>query len=169
MSLRAQDDAELGLLEQLRHGREHLSAERALSGPGLFELYRAVAASKGEPPVALAPNDVVMRALSGEDAAAGEAFELFVTWLGRFAGDAALLFGARGGVYLGGGIAPKIKTALSRGAFRTAFEQKGRMAAYLAPIPVYVILAEFAALKGAAVKLRSALAASSDNLTRPTL
>lgn len=163
MSLRAQDDAELGLLEQLRHGREHLSAERALSGPGLFELYHAIAASKGEPPAALAPNDVVMRALSGGDAAAGEALELFVTWLGRFAGDAALLFGARGGVYLGGGIAPKIKTVLSKGAFRTAFEQKGRMGAYLAPIPVYVILAEFAALKGAAVKLRAALAASSGN------
>jgi len=169
MSLRAQDDAELGLLEQLRHGREHLSAERALSGPGLLELYRAVAASKGERPAALAPNDVVVRALGGEDAVAGEALELFVTWLGRFAGDAALLFGARGGVYLGGGIAPKIKAALSKGAFRTAFEQKGRMGAYLAPIPVYVILAEFAALKGAAVKLRSAFAASSDHLTRPTL
>jgi len=161
MSLRAQDDAELGLLEQLRHGREHLSAERALSGPGLLELYRAIAAVQGVPAAALAPNDVVTRALSGVDAVAAEALDLFVTWLGRFAGDAALLFGARGGVYLGGGIAPKIKAALSDGAFRAAFEQKGRMGAYLAPIPVYVILAEFAALKGAAVKLRSRLAASS--------
>ena len=86
-----------------------------------------------------------------------EALDVFITWLGRFAGDAALLFGARGGVYLGGGIAPKIASALSSGAFRAAFEQKGRMAAYLAPIPVYVILAGFATLKGAAAALKITL------------
>ena len=59
-------------------------------------------------PAKLEPNDVLTRALSGEDRIAVEALDVFVTWLGRFAGDAALLFGARGGVYLGGGIAPKI-------------------------------------------------------------
>jgi glucokinase len=92
-------------------------------------------------------------------AAAGEALGLFINWLGRFAGNAALAFGARGGVYIGGGIAPKITAALSAGSFRAAFEQKGRMSAYLAPIPVYVILAEFATLKGAAAALRASLAA----------
>ena len=79
---------------------------------------------------------------------------MFVTWLAGFAGDVALLFGARGGVYLGGGIAPKIRKALSGGAFRRAFEEKGRMRSFLAPIPVYVILAEFATLRGAAACLR---------------
>ena len=81
---------------------------------------------------------------------------MFIDWLGRFAGDAALLLGARGGVYLGGGIAPKLIAKLSSGPFRRAFEDKGRMAAYLAPIPVYVILAEFAALTGAAAASRAA-------------
>jgi glucokinase len=158
-SLGAHDERELELLERLRKGRSHLSAERAVSGPGLAELYLAIAASHGMRPATLEPNDVLTRALSGEDRIAVEALDVFVTWLGRFAGDAALLFGARGGVYLGGGIAPKIAHSLSSGAFRAAFEQKGRMIAYLAPIPVYVILAGFATLKGAAAALGAQFAA----------
>lgn len=158
MSLGAEDERHLALLARLRRGRAHLSAERALSGPGLAELYQAVAASHGLRPVERRPNDVLVLGLSGEDEIAVEALDLFVTWLGRFAGDAALLLGARGGVYLGGGIAPKLAAKLSNGAFRQAFEAKGRMTAYLAPIPVFVILAAFATLKGGAASLRSALA-----------
>ena len=156
MSLGAGDADELALLRALGKGDAHPSAEKAISGPGLAALYRAVAASRDEP--VAEPVDVVARALGG-DAAAGEALGLFIAWLGRFAGNVALAFGARGGVYIGGGIAPKITAALSAGSFRAAFEQKGRMSVYLAPIPVYVILAEFATLKGAAVGLRESLAA----------
>ncbi len=108
---------------------------------------------------------MIVRGLSGEDATADEALDLFVAWLGRFAGDAALLLGARGGVYIGGGIAPKILPLLTAGAFREAFEAKGRMQAFLAPIPIYVILAEFAALKGAAASLRTALATGARTLS----
>ena len=158
MSLGAEDERQLALIERLRKGRAHLSAERALSGPGLAELYRAVAASHGIEPAELQPNDVLVLGLRGEDEVAVEALDLFIAWLGRFAGDAALLLGARGGVYLGGGIAPKLAAKLSSGEFRKAFEEKGRRTAYLAPIPVYVILAEFATLKGAAESLRAALA-----------
>jgi glucokinase len=153
-SLGAHDERDLALLERLRQGRSHLSIERVLSGPGLANLYQAIAVSHGESPEELQPNDVLVRGLSGEDGTAVEALDVFIAWLGRFAGDAALLFGARGGVYLGGGIAPKIVPALSSGAFRAAFEEKGRMTAYLAPIPVYVVLADFATLKGAAEALR---------------
>ncbi|MGZ5849389.1 MAG: glucokinase, partial [Methyloceanibacter sp.] len=155
----AHDERELALLERLREGRSHLSTERALSGPGLADLYQAIAGSHGESPAELQPNDVLVRALSGEDGIAVEALDVFITWLGRFAGDAALLFGARGGVYLGGGIAPRIALALSSGTFRAAFEEKGRMTAYLAPIPVYVIRADFATLKGAAAALSAQLVA----------
>ena len=158
MSLGAADERQLALLERLRKGRAHLSAERALSGLGLAELYQAVAASHGLSSEALQPNDVIVRGLGSEDEIAVEALELFIEWLGRFAGDAALLVGARGGVYLGGGIAPKLVDKLSSGPFRRAFEDKGRMAAYLAPIPVYVILAEFATLTGAAAASRAASA-----------
>ena len=158
-SLGAHDERELALLGGLRKGRSHLSTERALSGPGLADLYQVIAASHGESPAELQPNDVLVRALSGEDGIAVEALDVFITWLGRFAGDVALLFGARGGVYLGGGIAPKILPALSSGPFRASFEQKGRMTAYLAPIPVYVIRADFATLKGAAAALSAQLVA----------
>jgi glucokinase len=163
VSLGAHDARELDIIERLRKGREHLSVERALSGPGLVDLHQAVAASHGDPQEELSPGDVAARAASGE-ATAQEALGLFVTWLGRFAGDAALLLGARGGVYLGGGIAPKILPALTQGAFRQVFEAKGRMGAYLASIPIYVILAEFAALTGAAAGLRASLAADPGNI-----
>ena len=125
MSLGADDERQLALLERLRKGRPHLSAERALSGPGLAELYQAVAASHGLSPDELQPNDVIVRGLGAEDEIAVEALELFIGWLGRFAGDAALLLGARGGVYLGGGIAPKLTAKLASGPFRQAFEDKG--------------------------------------------
>jgi glucokinase len=156
--LGAHDSRELALLEHLRGRRAHLSVERALSGPGLADLYQAVAAYRGEGKTALLPNEVVARAMAKEDDIAVEALANFVTWLGRFAGDAALMYGARGGVYLGGGIPPRIVEALGANAFRASFEEKGRMCAFLQPIPVFVILAEFAALKGAAAGLRDALA-----------
>jgi glucokinase len=155
MSLGAGNEKELALLRSLCQAPSHVSAEQAISGPGLAELYRVIAASRHES----APNiDVVAHALGG-DGLAGEALGVFIDWLGRFASNAALAFGARGGVYIGGGIVPKITAALSAGSFREAFERKGRMSNYLAPIPVYVIVVEFAALKGAATSLRATLAA----------
>src|SRR5262249_11360886 len=96
VTLGATNEAELQLLERVRKGREHLSAERVLSGPGIAELYRAVAASRGEDDGEFEPNDVIERGLEG-DPLAGEALDIFVKLLGRFAGDAALLVGARGG------------------------------------------------------------------------
>jgi glucokinase len=151
---------EFALAERLRLDRSHLSVERVLSGPGLSALYRAVAASHGVEAEALVPNDVLTRALSRTDPIAVEVLTFFVRCLGRFAGDAALAFGARGGVYLGGGIAPRILDLLETGSFRDAFEDKGRMKRYLAPIPVYAVLAEHATLRGAAIGARSELASS---------
>jgi glucokinase len=168
ISLAALSREDFELIERLKSGRERLSADRVLSGPGIAELYLAVAASKGravEPPT---PNDVIERGLAGSDDIAVEALRLFVTWLGAFAGDVALLFGARGGVYLGGGIAPKIVSALSGGPFRAAFEAKGRMRSFVAPIPVYVIMAQFAALKGAASGLRASLLKGGAGLSVPS-
>jgi glucokinase len=155
VSLAAHTRHEFELIERLRGARGHLSAERVLSGPGLADLYRVVADTHGVPAPQLQPNDVLTRGVSGHDPLAVEALALFVTWLGAFAGDVALAFCARGGVYLGGGIAPKIVSTLSQGAFRQAFEGKGRMRSLLAPIPASVILAEFATLRGAAAGLRA--------------
>lgn len=165
VTLGAHDARELALIERLRKGRDHLSVERALSGLGLPDLYQAVAAAGDGADEPLAPSEVVARAMSGGDPAAKEALTLFITWLGRFAGDVALILGARGGVYLGGGIPPRLLPQLAAGPFRQAFEAKGRMGALLAPIPIYVILAEFAALKGAAAGLRNALQAGGAGIT----
>jgi glucokinase len=160
VTLGAENESELALVERLRKGRERLSVERALSGPGLTDLHQAIAASHGHSAEPLTPFEVEQAALSGNDEIAEEALDVFVAWLGRFAGDVALVAGARGGVYLGGGIAPKLLSRLIQGDFREAFERKGRMQDFVAPIPVYVILAEYPALKGAAVGLRAKLAAS---------
>jgi len=158
VTLGAESESELQLIERLRKGRERLSAERVLSGPGLTDLHQAIAASRGHTEEVLEPAEVERRALSGEDEVAEEAMDIFVSLLGRFAGDVALVFGARGGVYLGGGIAPKLLRRLTQGDLREAFERKGRMQPFVAPIPIYVILAAYPALKGAAVGLRARLA-----------
>jgi glucokinase len=153
-SLPVKDEREFAMLEHLMRGRERLSVEGVVSGPGLAHTYGVLAEMAGQPVAPVEAPEVVRRALGGGDAFAREALERFALWLGRFAGDAALFFGARGGVYIGGGIAPKMVDALSSGAFRHAFEAKGRMTGYLAPIPVYVIMiGTRAALKGAAAAL----------------
>lgn len=160
-SLAVEDAREFAMLERLVKGRTHLSVERVVSGPGLAETYRVLAEMAGTPVAPVEAPEVVERAIGGRDPCAREALEQFSTWLGRFAGDAALLLGARGGVYIGGGIAPKMVGALSAGGFRRAFEAKGRMASYLEPIPVYVIMiGTRAALKGAAAALAGLIAAT---------
>jgi glucokinase len=153
-SLSVQTAEELALVDRLRIDRNHPSVERIISGPGLGALYKAIAASRGLKAEPLQPNDVLTRALSGADVQAVDALDFLVQCLGRFAGDAALMLGARGGVYLGGGITPKILDRLTAGPFRDAFEGKGRMKSYLTPIPVYAVLAEHATLRGAAIAAR---------------
>jgi glucokinase len=127
--------------------------ERLLSGPGLGILHAIL--SDGAEPL-LPASEVTARALAGTDPAARKALNLFVAWLGRFAGDLALVYGAQGGVYLGGGIAPRIAGILASGRFRAAFQDKGRLRPYLAPIPTYVVTTPDAGLRGAAIALASA-------------
>lgn len=157
-SFAVEDAREFAMLERLVAGRERLSVERVVSGPGLADIYRVLTELQGRSAPPLQAADVVQRALAGGDIMAREALDRFAIWLGRFAGDAALFLGARGGVYLGGGIAPRMVEVLSGGAFRRAFEAKGRMASYLAPVPVYAIVARDAALKGAAAALLARMA-----------
>ena len=160
-SFACQTAEDFALVEKLRMDRSHLSAERILSGPGVSALYQAVAASRGVDVEALEPNDVLTRALARTDTVAADALRFVVRCLGQFAGDAALVLGARGGVYLGGGITPKILELLKAEPFREAFESKGRMKNYLAPIPIYAVLAEHATLRGAAIGAERDLASSS--------
>jgi len=150
VSFAAKNASELSLLAELYPSLEHVSAERVLSGSGLARLYATLESKRGRAFGGLEPSAIVARARSGADAAAEKALALFATWLARFAGDVALLFGARGGLYLAGGIAPNILFALTPDRFRSAFESKGRLSSFLAEIPVNVILAPDAGLRGAA-------------------
>ncbi|HEY4163545.1 MAG TPA: glucokinase [Dongiaceae bacterium] len=156
-SFAAETTEEFAIVEHMRGELEHFSNERVLSGPGLVSIYGALASRSGK---AIATSDaqvITQRGLSGEDPLAAAALEFFVTALGRVAGDTALMLGARGGVYLGGGIPPKIQDALAKPLFRAAFESKGRLSAFVRPIPIYVILAGDTALRGAAVALDRAI------------
>lgn len=147
----AQDQQELELLKKIVPDPGFLGAEEMLSGRGLVALYRALSGRiEGE----FTAPDIVERALTHKDPPASRAVEQFAAWLGRFAADIALAYGARGGVYVGGGIAPNIIDALRAGAFRSAFEKKGSHASYVASIPVYVIkTGADAGLRGAAIAL----------------
>jgi len=132
-----------------------ISGEQMLCGRGLTNIYRAVAKANGRPPLLEAPADISGAALAGSDPDAAEALDLFVTCLGRLAGDLALVFMSRGGVFLTGGIPQKIVPALKSGNFRTAFEDKAPHSALLAAMPVYVITHPRAALAGLAAFARA--------------
>lgn len=132
-----------------------ISAEQMLCGRGLVNLYRAVAAADGVEPRLSAPAEITAAALSGGDAVAAEALDVFVTCLGRLAGDMALVFMSRGGVFLTGGIVQKIVPALKDGRFRAAFEDKAPHSALMRAMPVHVVTHPLAALAGLAAYART--------------
>lgn len=149
VTLPAWDADEAQLIEVMRHQHPHVSAERALSGPGLVALYQAHATLRGLVPEALSPADVSQRGLDGRCPLCLAALDSFCAMLGTVAADLALTLGARGGVYVGGGIVPRLGAHFGRSPFRARFEAKGRFGPYLQRIPVYVIQAPFSALIGA--------------------
>lgn len=151
VTLAASGAREEAVLAVLRERFGHVSAERAVSGQGLEALHAALCTlDKIEGP-AMTAAEVGEHALAGSDAQSVEAVDLFCGFLGQVAGNLALTLGARGGVYIGGGIVPRWGDTFTRSRFRACFEDKGRFKAYLAPIPVFVIHAEVSpALLGAA-------------------
>lgn len=153
VTLAAATAREASLIDVLRERFGHVSAERALSGPGLVNLYEAVCAVDRAPPATLEPAQVMARAF-GDDGApldprCNEAVTHFAAFLGNVAGNLALTLGARGGVFIGGGIVPRLGPRFSRLPFRARFEDKGRFNTYLKSIPTWVITAESPALLGA--------------------
>ncbi|MFN0163062.1 MAG: glucokinase [Burkholderiales bacterium] len=147
------DDLEDELLKRLRRDRGHVSNEMLLSGPGVLSLYRALAEVRGVAPRCATPAEVSTHGLGDGDLLAREALEVFCAVLGSVAGDVALTFGARGGVFIGGGIAPRLLPLLEIGRFRERFEDKGVQRNYVAGIPVRVIIGGAAALNGALAAL----------------
>ena len=149
----AQSKAEMTLLSQMRPDLDSFAAGDVISSRGLAELYRALKRRKSGGPGHLSAPEVVKAALVEHDPVAEQAVTRFAKWLGRFAGDAALFQGAAGGVYVAGGMAPRMVEALAAGSFRDAFEDKGPAAEMMASIPTYVVKAADACLRGAAVAL----------------
>lgn len=147
-TLPAANAEEAALLELLRGDFGHASAERLLSGPGLVNLYRALANLQGKPPEGLDPAEVTGRGLAGSDELCRRALEHFCCLLGGFAGNLALTYGARGGVFLGGGILPRFPDFLAASGFRARFEDKGRFRDYLAAIPTFLITHPEPAFRG---------------------
>jgi len=142
------DDVEIEVLKILRRRHGRVSVERVLSGPGMFDLYRALGQVM-ELEAGLPDEKAVAAAGDSGDPLAVETLDRFCGVLGSVAGDIALTHGARGGVFVSGGIAPRLFDRLAAGGFRKRFEDKGRLSDYVADIPTQLIAHPYAALVGA--------------------
>lgn len=152
-------DKEKQLLEYLSNRKEFVSLEQVVSGPGITNIYHFLSQQKSSMPgeVLLSANDsiditpsIVKLALQEDDLLAKEALDIFVNAYGVAAGNLALTVGATGGVYIAGGIAPKIINKMQEGNFIRAFSAKNKMKSWLQSIPVYLIINEKTGLLGAA-------------------
>ena len=139
-TLPAENAREDALIQAMRSQFGHISIERALSGPGLVHIYQAIVAVDHLTTPDRTAAEIVQHALAGDCSASHATLEAFCAFLGSVAGNAALTFGAQGGVFICGGIAPRFTDFLRRSAFRERFEAKGRLSSYLSPIPTAVVV-----------------------------
>lgn len=147
-TLAGNSDREDAIMRILRERFGHASAERAISGPGLENVFQAIAQLSGREFGETSAAEITRRALTRECEIAHEALSTFCSLLGSFAGNIALTFGARGGVYIAGGISPRIVEFLANSQFRARFESKGRFRHYLEQIPSSIIIHPAAAFLG---------------------
>lgn len=133
---------------------EHVSAERLLSGPGLRLIYRALADQHRLPAEDIDAPDIVQRGLDNSCPVCREVIDCFCDMLGTMASNLTVTLGARGGIYIGGGIVPRLGNYLLQSGFRQRFEQKGRFSAYLSEVPVFVITEAYPAFIGLSAILR---------------
>jgi glucokinase len=131
---------EAAVIAALRAEFGHVSIERLLSGPGLENIYRALVAIEHAQPAERCASDIVAAARDATCPTSRAALDMFCALLGDTAGNLALTFGAKGGVYIAGGVIAHLGDEIERSAFRARFEAKGRMGGYVAPIPVYLIV-----------------------------
>ena len=150
VSLGLRTPREYALHAVLKKRFGHVSAERALSGPGLINLLDALREIDGLDPLELTPAEITERGCNGSDTLCVEVVQIFCELLGSCAGNLVLSLGAEGGVYIGGGIVPKLGDTFVQSGFREQFEAKGRMSHYLEKIPSFVIASPHPALLGVA-------------------
>jgi glucokinase len=141
-------EAERTILARLEGRFGHVSAERVLSGDGLRNLHHAMTEGEERDPAA-----IVDAALTGEEDAIATLTQ-FAAFLGSFAGNLALTYGAWGGVFIGGGIPPRFSDFLVRSPFRERFVAKGRFSERLEQVPTCLVLRDDIALEGLAALRR---------------
>jgi glucokinase len=144
---------ESAVLDRMRIRFDHVSAERALSGPGLINLYNTLAEIDGIPASSYTSAQITDLSIGGREPHCREAVDMFCAMLGTIAGNLALTLGARGGIYIAGGIVRKLGAVFAASSFRKRFEDKGRLRPYLARIPTYVVTQPFPAFVGLAALL----------------
>ena len=127
---------------------DHVSAERLVSGMGLQNLYQAICKLEGIPSEDLSPAEISNRGKRNTNPQCAEALAIFCGLLGSIAGNLVLTLGAFGGVYIGGGIVPRLGSYFETSPFRERFEAKGRFRGHLEPVPAYVIHSKHPALVG---------------------
>jgi glucokinase len=148
------DPREVAVLEYLWQRYDHVSAERMVSGPGIALIREALSASRGaQADLSLSTADIVERGLAASDPLCRETLDCFCGMLGTVAANLAVTLGATGGVYIGGGVVPRLGDYFAASPFRARFESKGRFSAFTASIATMLITAPYPALAGAAAVL----------------
>ena len=153
------NEKEVAVLQFAWREFEHVSAERLLSGVGIELIFRALADRAGRAGERLAAPEILRRALASECTICDETIDMFCGMLGTVAGNLAVTLGAQGGIYIGGGIVPRLGERFAASPFRRRFEHKGRFVAYLAQVPTFVITAQYPAFVGVSALLAERLAA----------
>lgn len=152
-TLPAMDTREADIIRIVRETHPHVSAERLLCGAGLPNLYKAMAVLHGKAAMPYSAREIVQYGLRADCPVCAEVLDMFCAMLGTVAGNLAMILGAQGGLYVGGGIIPLMGAYFARSRFRARFEEKGRLHAFVVEIPTYYITATNPALRGAAAAL----------------
>jgi glucokinase len=147
------NDQQAAVVNLLREEYGRVSLERLLSGKGILNIYKSLCALESVDIAFDKPADIVAAALEGEDSIALQTLNMFCEGMGSAAGNLALTLGAKGGIYIAGGVVPKFQDFFMKSDFRLKFEDKGRFVNYLKPIPVYLVTRNNLGLIGAAKRL----------------
>jgi glucokinase len=147
------DEREFAILQYAWREWQHVSNERLISGPGMEIIYRAIARRNGRNVRDLTSQQIIAGALKDKDPLCVEVLECFCAMLGGAAANLAVTLGSFGGIFIGGGIVPRMGEWFRTSPFRTRFEAKGRFSSYLAEIPTYVITTPNPAFYGVATIL----------------
>ncbi|HEU0201022.1 MAG TPA: glucokinase [Burkholderiaceae bacterium] len=148
---------EVFILEYAWRQYPHVSEERLVSAAGIELIYRALSGRQEKQPEPLKAPEITHRGLTGECAVCAEALEVFCEMLGTAAANVAVTLGAFGGVYIGGGIVPRLGDYFDKSGFRARFEAKGRLSKYVANIPTFVITADTPTFAGTSAILDAEL------------